>query len=87
VANKTSPDIGLIFGVPQGSVLGPKNSCMHTNLLGEIIKRYNIKYLCYADDTRVYMILKSCDKWDDISSPIEACIADISTRMNSNMLK
>ena len=87
VANKTSPDVGLLFGVPQGSVLGPKNYCMYTKPVGEIIKRYNIKYHCYADDTQVYMTLKPCDKWDDISSSIEACIADISTWMNSNMLK
>ena len=60
---------------------------MYTKPVGEIIKRYNIKYHCYADDTQVYMTLKSCDKWDDISSSIEACIADISTWMNSNMLK
>ena len=33
------------------------------------------------------MILKSCDKWDDFSSLIEAYIADISTWTNSNMLK
>ena len=87
MADKTSPDVGLLFGVPQGSVLGPKNYCMYTKPVGEIIKRYNIKYHCYADDTQVYMTLKPCDKWDDISSSIEACIADISTWMNSNMLK
>jgi len=50
---------------------------MHTKLVGEIIKWYNIKYHCYADDTQVFMTLKPCDKWDDISSSIEACIADI----------
>ena len=33
------------------------------------------------------MTLKPCDKWDDISSSIEASIAVISTWMNSNMLK
>jgi len=60
---------------------------MYIKLVSEIIKRYNIKYHCYADDTGVYMSLKSCDKWDDISSSTEACIEDISTRMNSNMLK
>ena len=54
---------------------------------GEIIKRYNTKYHCYADDTQVYMTLNSCDKWNDISSSIKACIANISTWMNSNMLK
>jgi len=79
VANKTSPDVGRLFGVPQGSVLGPHNYYMYTKPVDEIIKRYNIKYHCYADDTQVYMNWKPCDKWDDISSSIEACIVDIST--------
>jgi len=87
VANKTSPDVGLLFGVPQGSVLGPKNYCMNTKPDSEIIKRYNIKYNCYADDTHVYITWKSSDKWDDISSSIEACIAVISSWRKSNMLK
>ena len=86
VANKTSPDLSL-FGVPQGSVLWPKNYCMYTKSVGEIIKRYNIKYHCYANDTQVYMNLKLCDKWGYISSSIEAYIADISSCTNSNMLK
>ena len=88
MAIKTSPDVGLRFGVPRGSVLGPKNYSMYTERAGEIIKRYNIKYHCYAYDTQVYMSLRSCDKCkDDVSSSIEAYIADISTCMNSNMLK
>jgi len=52
VANKTSPDVGFLFGVPEGSVLGPKNYCMYTRLVGEIIKWYNIKYHSYTDDTQ-----------------------------------
>ena len=66
VVDKTSPDVSLLFGVPQASVLGPKNYCMYTKPVGEIIKRYNIKYHCYADDTQFYMTLKPCDKWDNI---------------------
>jgi len=53
VDNKTLTDVGLIFGVPQGSILGPKNYCMYTKLVGEIIKRYNIKYHCYVNYTQV----------------------------------
>ena len=87
VADKTSSYVGLLFGVPQGSVLGPKNYCMYTKPVGEIIKRHNNKYNCYANDTQVYMTLKPCDKWDDISSSIEACIAEVRTWMNSNILK
>jgi len=33
------------------------------------------------------MTLKPCNKWDDILSSIEGCIADIGTWMISNMLK
>jgi len=36
-ANKTSPDVSLLFGVPQGSVLGPNNYCMYTKLVGEFL--------------------------------------------------
>ena len=52
---------------------------MYTKPHREIIKRQSIKYHCYADDTQVYMTLKQCRKWDNISSSTEACIADIST--------
>jgi len=38
---------------------------MYTKLVGEIIKQHNINYYCCADDTQVYMTLKSPDKWDD----------------------
>ena len=60
---------------------------MYTKPVGELIKRRNIKYHCYTDDMQVYMTLKPCDKWDDISFSIEAGIAYISTWMKSNMRK
>jgi len=60
---------------------------MYTKPVGEIIKRHNIKYHCYADETQVHITLKLCEKWDDILSSIEACSADVIIWMNSNMLK
>jgi len=59
---------------------------IYTKPVGEIIKRYNIKNHCYADVTQVYMTLKLCDKWDNISSSYKASMADIITCLNSNML-
>ena len=73
-ADKPSLDIALLY-------------IYQTTVVGEIIKRHNIKYHCYGDNTQVYMIWKPCHKWDDISSSIEACIEDISIWINSNMLK
>ena len=40
------------------------NYCMHTKLVGEIIKRYNkCQYL--VGDTQIYMTLKAGEGWDD----------------------
>ena len=52
VADKTSPDVGLHFAVPQRSVLGLKSYSMRTKPVVEIIKRHNIKshwYLMVID--------------------------------------
>ena len=76
--DKRSPNVGLHFAVPQGSVLRPKNYCMYIKPADEIIKWYWIKYNCYDNDMQVYMTLKPYDKRDNISSSIETCIADIS---------
>jgi len=60
---------------------------MYTKPFGEIIKRHNIKYHCYADDTQVYMTLKPSDEWNNSQSSFEVCIEDISIWMNKNILK
>ena len=62
------------FSGATGSVLGPKNYCMYTKLVGKITKRHNIKY-CFAEDMQVYVSYKAkC--WMGYSSSIEACTED-----------
>ena len=56
-ADKTSPDVGLHFGVTQGSILGSTIIYyVYTKSVGEITKRHNNKCHCYPDDTQ-YVIL------------------------------
>ena len=51
LTNRISPNVGLLFGRPQGSLLGPKSYCKYTKPVGQIIKRNNIRHHCDADDT------------------------------------
>ena len=57
VADETSPNVRLHFAVPQRSVLCPNNYCMYVKPVGEIIKRHNVRYQCYADDTHLQLKL------------------------------
>lgn len=77
----------LSFGVPQGSVLGPREYCLYSKPIGEICLRHGLLYHCYADDTQMYIVVRPQDDWDVISSRLEACLKDISSWMSANMLK
>lgn len=82
-----SDDRHLQYGVPQGSVLGPKLYCMFSKPVGEICRRHNMSHHCYADDTQVYLVIKPLGDWSELSTRLERCLSDISAWMSSNLLK
>ena len=83
----TSEGKCLNFGVPQGSVLGPRKYCLYSKPIGAICSRHNLLYNCYADDTQFYMVIIPERTWSDVAKKLETCLADISTWMNASMLK
>jgi hypothetical protein len=87
IRSDVSEDFSLPFGVPQGSVLGPKGYCMYSKPIGEICKKHNMLYHTYADDTQNYLLIRPPDSWTSVAPRLESCLSDISSWMHLNMLK
>ena len=77
----------LNFGVPQGSVLGPKIYCMYTKPISDIIAGHCLSHHCYADDTQLYIAIEHSANLHSELLRMERCVADIRNWMRHNMLK
>jgi hypothetical protein len=83
IGNVSSSQSPLLFGVPQGSILGPVLFTLYTAPLETIIRSYGLDFMLYADDTQLYL---TCSKAKDNVSIIEDCVNNISNWMKENKL-
>ena len=88
--NESNSSIEIIlYGVPQGSILGPILFVLYTKELSAIALKYNINLRLYADDSTVYVKLdpKNMDEIHAVITKTELCLSEMGIWMNQNYLK
>jgi len=86
VGEASSDLICLLFGVPQGSLLGPILFTLYIKQLEYIAAEFKLSIMVYADDTQLYISFRHDDK-SDIIGLVEACLLRIEEWMKDNYLQ
>ncbi|KAK3705766.1 hypothetical protein QZH41_000593 [Actinostola sp. cb2023] len=78
-----------VSNLPFVPVLGPLLYLLYTSPLGDILRKHNMMYHLYADDSQIYATF-TYDEPDDMSAAkhgIDRCLVDINCWMSINKLK
>ena len=86
VGTKASKLYNILFGVPQGSILGPPLIILYTSNITDIASRHGILIHLYADDTQLYVKLSTRDI-ENAKTKLANCFSEIQSWCSSMLLK
>ena len=86
VNNSSSSPSQLMYGVPQGLVLGPILFVLYTTPLSDIIANNSVNHQLFADDTQLQKSAPFSEA-TNLTKELNACTDDIKTWMTENQLK
>ena len=75
-----------MFGVPQGSILGPVLFVLYTTLLSDIIANHSVNHQLFADNTQLQKSTPPNDV-QSLTHGLKSCTDDIKAWMCNNQLK
>ena len=81
-----SPMVVVLYGLPQGTILGPQMYILYTADSESTLERHGVKMHLYADDTQLYHHSRT-NNFKQAMVKFEACLEDIVQWSSQRRLK